>query len=280
MGNESVSGPFHVHLISDATGETLHSVGKAAIAQFRGVPIQEHAYTLVRSERQLSRACDRIRENPGLVLFTIVNPKLRADLIARLSIMGIPNFDVMEGPVGLMQRVFDTPSQAVIGGQHEVDQEYLQRMESLNYMVEHDDGSNLDLGNAEVILVGASRTSKTPTCVYLAMRGIRAANVPLVLGMEPPSQLLTFTKPLIVGLWVSPERLVQIRRNRLVTMGVQQETDYVDPETVRGEVMTTRRMYDRYGWPSIDVTRRSIEETAAAILNLLYERKAVKEAGG
>jgi regulator of PEP synthase PpsR (kinase-PPPase family) len=273
-----VSGPYHVHLISDATGETLHSVAKAAIAQFRGVPIQEHAYTLVRSERQLSRACDRIRENPGLVLFTIVNPKLRADLIARLSIMGIPNFDVMEGPVGLMQRVFDTPSQAVIGGQHEVDQEYLQRMESLNYMVEHDDGSNLDLGHAEVILVGASRTSKTPTCVYLAMRGIRAANVPLVLGMEPPSQLLTFTKPLIVGLWVSPERLVQIRRNRLVTMGVQDDTDYVDPEKVRGEVMTTRRMYDRYGWPSIDVTRRSIEETAAAILNLLYDRKIAKEA--
>jgi regulator of PEP synthase PpsR (kinase-PPPase family) len=272
-----VSGPFHVHLISDATGETLHSIAKAATAQFRGVPIQEHSYTLVRSERQLSRACDRIRDNPGLVLFTIVNPTLRADLLTRLSIMGLPHYDVMEGPVGLMQRVFNTQSQAVMGGQHEVDQEYLHRMESLNYMVEHDDGSNLDLGHAEVILVGASRTSKTPTCVYLAMRGVRAANVPLVLGMEAPSQLLTFTKPLIVGLWVSPERLVQIRRNRLVTMGVQNETDYVDIEKVRSEVMTTRRMYDRYGWPSIDVTRRSIEETAAAILNLLSEHRAGKE---
>jgi regulator of PEP synthase PpsR (kinase-PPPase family) len=272
-----VSGPFHVHLISDATGETLHSIGKAACAQFRGVPIQEHFYTLVRSERQLSRACDRIRDNPGLVLFTIVNPTLRADLLNRLNIMGLPHYDVMEGPVGLMQKVFNTPSQAVMGGQHEVDQEYLHRMESLNYMVEHDDGSNLDLGHAEVILVGASRTSKTPTCVYLAMRGVRAANVPLVLGMEPPSQLLTFTKPLIVGLWVSPDRLVQIRRNRLVTMGVQNDTDYVDIDKVRSEVMTTRRWYDRYGWPSIDVTRRSIEETAAAILNLLSEHRMGKE---
>jgi regulator of PEP synthase PpsR (kinase-PPPase family) len=272
-----VSGPFHVHLISDATGETLHSVAKAAMAQFQGLTIQQHAYSLVRSERQLQRACDRIRENPGLVLFTIVNTKLRTELVAQLSLMGLPNFDVMKGPVGLMARVFNTQSTARTGGQHAVDQEYLHRMESLNYMVEHDDGSNLDLGNAEVILVGASRTSKTPTCVYLAMRGIRAANVPLVLGMDAPSQLLTFTKPLIVGLWVSPERLVQIRRNRLVTMGVQNETDYVDIEKVRGEVMTTRRLYEYHDWPSIDVTRRSIEETAAAIMNLLSEHKLAKE---
>jgi [pyruvate, water dikinase]-phosphate phosphotransferase / [pyruvate, water dikinase] kinase len=274
MRGEIVSGPFHVHLISDATGETLHSVGKAAMAQFQGVEIQQHAYTLVRSERQLQRACDRIRENPGLVLFTIVNPKLRTELVAQLSLMGLPNFDVMEGPVGLMARVFDAPTTARTGGQHEVDQEYLHRMESLNYMVEHDDGSNLDLGNAEVILVGASRTSKTPTCVYLAMRGIRAANVPLVLGMDAPSQLLTFTKPLIIGLWVNPERLVQIRRNRLITMGVQNETDYVDIEQVRREVMTTRRLYEQHGWPSIDVTRRSIEETAATIMNHLSDYKS------
>ncbi len=272
-----MSGPFHVHLISDATGETLHSVAKAAMAQFQGLTIQQHAYSLVRSERQLQRACDRIRENPGLVLFTIVNTKLRTELVAQLSLMGLPNFDVMEGPVGLMARVFNTQSTARTGGQHAVDQEYLHRMESLNYMVEHDDGSNLDLGNAEVILLGASRTSKTPTCVYLAMRGIRAANVPLVLGMDAPSQLLTFTKPLIFGLWVSPERLVQIRRNRLITMGVQNETDYVDIEKVRGEVMTTRRLYEYHGWPSIDVTRRSIEETAAAIMNLLSEHKQTKE---
>lgn len=272
-----MSGPFHVHLISDATGETLHSVAKAAMAQFQGLTIQQHAYSLVRSERQLQRACDRIRDNPGLVLFTIVNTKLRTELVAQLSLMGLPNFDVMEGPVGLMARVFNTQSTARTGGQHEVDQEYLHRMESLNYMVEHDDGSNLDLGNAEVILVGASRTSKTPTCVYLAMRGIRAANVPLVLGIDAPSQLVTFTKPLIIGLWVSPERLVQIRRNRLITMGVQKETDYVDIEKVRGEVMTTRRLYEYHGWPSIDVTRRSIEETAATIMNLLSEHKLAKE---
>jgi regulator of PEP synthase PpsR (kinase-PPPase family) len=270
-----VSGPFHVHLISDATGETLHAVAKAAIAQFEGVDVQQHSYTLVRSERQLQRAIDQIREHPGLVLFTVVNPELRSELVGQCSLMDVPNFDLMDGPVSLMQRFFKVPTSHRTGGQHEIDQKYLQRMEALNYTIEHDDGANLDLGSAEVILLGASRTSKTPTCVYLAIRGIRAANVPLVLGLEPPSQLLTFTTPLIVGLWVSPERLVQIRKNRLQTMGVANETDYVDLEKVRAEVMTTRRMYENYGWHSIDVTRRSIEETAAQVLNLLSERKGI-----
>ncbi|GAA0552494.1 hypothetical protein FHS83_001497 [Rhizomicrobium palustre] len=268
-----MNGPFHVHLLSDATGETLHSVAKATLAQFDSVAVQEHAYTLVRSERQLQRALERIRENPGVVLFTVVNQPLRDELVAQLSLMGMPNYDVMEGPVSLLQRFFDVPKSYKTGGQHEVDQKYLQRMEALNYTIEHDDGSNLSLEEAEVILVGASRTSKTPTCVYLAIRGVRAANVPLVLGLEPPPELLTFSKPLIVGLWAAPEKLVLIRRNRLVTMGVEEDTDYVSLEKVRQEVMTTRRLYDREGWPSIDVTRRSVEETAAQILNLLADRR-------
>jgi len=267
-----VSGPFHVHLISDATGETLHAVAKAALAQFEGVTVQEHSYTLVRSVRQLQRALDYIREHPGLVLFTIVHQNLRNELVAQCTLMTVPYFDLMEGPVGLMQHFFNAPKTQKPGGQHEIDQKYLQRMEALNYTIEHDDGSNLDLGSAEVILIGASRTSKTPTCVYLAIRGIRAANIPLVLGMPPPSQLLTFTTPLIVGLWAAPERLVQIRRNRLHTMGEEHETDYIDLEKVRSEVMTTRRLYEAHGWPSIDVTRRSIEETAATIMTLLEHR--------
>lgn len=268
-----MGGPFHLHLISDATGETLHAVAKAALAQFEGITVQEHSYTLVRSERQLARAVDYIRDHPGLVLFTIVNQKLRNELLAQCTLIGVPNFDLMEGPVGLMQQFFNAPKTARPGGQHEIDQKYLQRMEALNYTIEHDDGANLDLANAEVILVGASRTSKTPTCVYLAIRGVRAANVPLVLGLPPPAQLLTYTSPLIVGLWAAPERLVQIRRNRLNTMGEQRETDYVDLEKVRNEVMATRRLFEQQGWPSIDVTRRSIEETAATILSRLAERR-------
>lgn len=269
-----MSGPFHLHLISDATGETLHAVAKAALAQFEGVTVQEHSYTLVRSERQLLRAVDYIREHPGLVLFTLVNQGLRSELLNQCILITVPYFDLMEGPVSLMQRLFGAPKTHRPGGQHEIDQRYLQRIEALNYTIQHDDGQALDdLADAETILLGASRTSKTPTCVYLAMRGVRAANVPLVLGMPVPLRLFAYTKPLIIGLWASPERLVQIRRNRLATIGEQMQTDYTDLEKVRSEVMTTRRLYEQQGWSSIDVTRRSVEETAATILNLLAERE-------
>jgi len=269
-----VSGQFHLHLVSDATGETLHALAKASLAQFEGVNVQEHSYTLVRSLRQLVRTVDYIREHPGLVLFTLVNQELRTELVAQCAQMGIVTFDIMEGPVSLMQRFFGVRETHRPGGQHEVDQRYLQRMEALSYTIEHDDGQLMhDLSAAEVILVGASRTSKTPTCVYLAIRGVRAANVPLVLNMPVPPQLLADKGPLVVGLWASPERLVQVRRNRLVTMGEDRQTDYVSLDAVRNEVMTTRRLYEQQNWPSIDVTRRSVEETAATIMNYLADRQ-------
>jgi [pyruvate, water dikinase]-phosphate phosphotransferase / [pyruvate, water dikinase] kinase len=274
IGGKIVSRVFHLHLVSDATGETLHAVAKAALAQFQGLSVQEHSYTLVRSRRQLLRAVDYIREHLGLVLFTLVHQELRLELVNQCTVLSIPYFDVMEGPVGLMRRVFGVHEISRPGGQHEIDQRYLQRIEALNYAIQHDDGQAVDdLTDAEVILAGASRTSKTPTCVYLAMRGVRAANVPLVLGIAAPLQLLAYTGPLVVGLWASPERLVQIRRNRLASIGEQTQTDYTDLEKVRSEVTTTRRLYEQQGWPSIDVTRRSVEETAATILNLLAERR-------
>ena len=159
------------------------------------------------------------------------------------------------------------------GGQHEVDQRYLARIEALNFTIQHDDGQSLDtIHDAEVILVGASRTSKTPTCVYLAIRGVKAANVPLVPHMPPPAALLEAKKPLVVGLWVSPDRLVQVRRNRLTSMGEQRSTDYIDLDNVREEINATRRLFEQHEWPTIDVSRRSIEETAAAVMNLLTDR--------
>ncbi len=165
-----------------------------------------------------------------------------------------------------------------VGRQHEVDARYLDRIEVLNFTIAHDDGQSLDsIDGAEVILTGASRTSKTPTCVYLAIRGVRAANVPLVPRMPPPQQLLDARTPLVVGLWVSPDRLVQVRRNRLSTMGEQRDTNYVDLDAVRAEVAATRQLFERQGWPMIDVSRRSIEETAAAVMNLLNERREPRE---
>jgi len=265
---------FHIHLVSDATGETLNAIAKAALAQFEGVVVHEHSYALVRSQRQLQRAIEHIRSDPGLVFFTLVNPELRRELLAQCSAIGVPSLDVLEGPMTIMRQFLGAAETHKPGGQHEVDQRYLQRIEALNFTIQHDDGQALEtLNDAEIVLVGASRTSKTPTCVYLAIRGIRAANVPLVPGVPLPAALLSVKKPLIVGLWASPDRLIQVRRNRLSTLGEARETDYVDLDAVRAEIAQTRKIFDQHEWPAIDVSRRSIEETAASVLNLLAERE-------
>ena len=174
----------------------------------------------------------------------------------------------------IMRQFLGAPETHRPGGQHEMDQRYLERIEALNFTIQHDDGQALEtLDDAQVVLVGASRTSKTPTCVYLAIRGISAANVPLIPNVALAPQLLAARRPLIVGLWASPDRLVQVRRNRLSTLGEGRETDYVDIDAVRAEVAATRKVFEQHDWPSIDVSRRSIEETAAAVLNLLTERR-------
>ncbi len=274
MGALSVNHGFHVHLLSDATGETLSAIARAALAQFEGVEVQEHFYALVRSQQQLDRALRHILDEPGLVLFTLVDLKLRKDLVNRCAAQNIPTYDVLEGPISVMRNFFGASETHKPGGQHEVDNRYLERIEALNFTIHHDDGQGLDtLNDAQVVLLGASRTSKTPTCVYLAIRGVRAANIPLVPGVPLPQNLLEANRPLIVGLWASPDRLVQVRRNRLATMGERRDTNYVDLENVRAEIAATRQLYERHDWPAIDVSRRSIEETAAAILNLLTERQ-------
>ena len=270
-----MSNEFHVHLVSDATGETLNSIAKAALAQFEGVLVEEHSYVLVRSRKQLDRAIEHISAQKGLVFFTLVNQELRKELIARCAAANLPCLDVMEGPIAMMRQFLGAAETHRPGAQHEVDQRYLQRIEALNFTIQHDDGQALDtIDGAQVILVGASRTSKTPTCVYLAIRGVRAANIPLVPGIALPASLLAAKTPLIVGLWASPDRLVQVRRNRLNTMGEVRDTDYVDVDSVRNEVSATRKLFEQHDWPVIDVSRRSVEETAAAVINLLNERQA------
>ncbi len=268
---------FHLHLVSDATGETLNTIAKAACGQFEGIEVHEHFYALVRSSRQLERVIEHIREAPGPVYFTVVNPELRRELEAQCTAIGVPFQGVLDGPIALMKQYLGAAETHRPGAQHELDQRYLHRIEALNYTITHDDGQSLDMiEDAEVVLLGASRTSKTPTCVYLAIRGVNAANVPVVPGIALPSQLLAAKRPLIVGLWASPDRLVQIRRNRLTSLGEARDTNYVDLDAVRAEVMATRKLFESHGWPAIDVTRRSVEETAAAVLNLLTERQEAR----
>ena len=266
---------FHLHLVSDATGETLSSVAKAACAQFDGVRALEHVYALVRSEKQMEEVLDRIEQAPGVVMFTLMNPNLREVLEKRCKTLGILSIPVLDTVLGMLESYLGTGLSLKPGGQHEMDASYFSRIEALNFTMAHDDGQNVDdIHDADVILMGVSRTSKTPTCIYLANRGIKAANIPVVPDVPPPDLSAGPIGPLIVGLTVSPDRLVQIRRNRLLSLNEDAHTDYVDLDAVRDEIIWARRYFNRHEWPVIDVTRRSIEETAAAILNLFNLRIA------
>ena len=267
---------FNVHLVSDATGETLNAVLRASAAQFKGIQPLEHSYYLVRSEKQLDRVMQEIEAAPGVVWYTIANDEIRQRLVSFCHGKGIPMLAVMDQAVHMLSRHLGVAPTSTTGGQHRLDTDYFDRMEALNYTLAHDDGQNVDgLNQADVILVGVSRTSKTPTCVYLGNRGVRAGNIPLVPGIPPPPQLFEATKPLIIGLKISPERLIQIRKQRLLTLNEEAETTYVDEDAVRAEVVDANRLFQRNKWKVIDVSRRSIEETAAAILNKLSQRANV-----
>ena len=266
---------FHVHLVSDSTGETLNAMAKAVVARFDKVIPIEHIYALVRSPRQMGEVLAEVADAPGLVLHTVVDPELREQLERGCKALGIPQIGALDPLVRALSHYLGADISTRVGAQHTLDTGYFNRMSALDYAIAHDDGQGTleELELADVVLCGVSRTSKTPTCIYLAHRGIRAANVPLVPGSEDGERLTRLQNPLVIGLTVSPDRLVQIRRNRLDSLNQMQETDYVDHDAVRAEIIKARRDFERRGWPVIDVTRRSVEETAAAIVNLVNARR-------
>ena len=261
---------FHIHLVSDSTGETLNAMARAVCARFDDVLPIEHIYSLVRSQRQLERVLQEVAGAPGVVLHTIVDKELRAALEQGCRDLEMTCVAALDPLVAALARYLGASLSTRVGAQHALDNDYFNRMDALSYAIGHDDGHGTqDLEAADVVLVGVSRTSKTPTSIYLAHRGIRAANVPLVPGAEPPAQLFTLKRAVVVGLTVSPDRLIQIRRNRLLNLREERESSYIDIEAVRAEIVRARRMFESYGWPVIDVTRRSVEETAAAIINVI-----------
>lgn len=265
---------FHVHLVSDSTGETLGEVMRASVAQFDGVEVIEHLYALVRSPRQMDRALEEIERAPGVVMYTVVSADMRRRLEDHCQKVGIPAIAILDPIIATLSGFLALPPSSRAGAQHDLDAQYYERIEALNYAILHDDGQGGNLEGADVVLLGVSRTSKTPTCIYLAHRGVKAANIPLVRGGETPPAVVGLKNPLIVGLTASPERIVQIRRNRLLSLNEDRDTEYVDDISVKDEIIAAKRMFARHGWPTIDVTRRSVEETAAKILNLVNDRKA------
>jgi [pyruvate, water dikinase]-phosphate phosphotransferase / [pyruvate, water dikinase] kinase len=265
---------FHLHLVSDSTGETLEAVAKACLAQFEQAEPVKHFWPMIRSERQLDRVVDEIVERPGLVMFTLVNAAVRDRLQARCVTLGIPAISVLDPVLQAFGQFMGERAKGLPGRQHQLDAAYFRRIDAVHFTMAHDDGiAPENLNEADIVLVGVSRSSKTPTSIYLANRGYKTANIPLVPGVPPPEQLLQADRPLIVGLTTHLDRLIQVRRNRLRSLNQTDESDYVDEEQVEAEVQSARRLFAQNGWPVIDVTRRSIEETAAAIMNLYTQRE-------
>lgn len=273
--SEKYKSSFHLHLISDATGETVITVARGSVVQFSDVEAIEHLWPLVRSKGQLRRVLSSINENPGVVLFTLVDKELRNLLETECSRLGVPCVSLLDPVIATLSSYLGIESRNLPGRQHIMDAQYVDRIEAINYAAIHDDGqATKSLDEADIILVGVSRSSKTPTCFYLANRGYKTANVPLIMGCPIPEGIESLGDPLVVGLTCSADQLIDIRRNRLLMIGEEVVTDYIDPEVVREEVKYARKMFTKMEWPVIDVTRKSIEETAAAVLQLLSEREA------
>ncbi len=266
-----------IHLISDATGDTLNALARAAVAQFDEPHVNYHRWSLIRSRLQLHRVLEGIQAEPGPVLCSLVDDALREELDAFCLRMGLTLLHVLDPLLGILQQHFHAAAKHKPGRQYVLDADYFRRIDAMHYVISHDDGqATRGITEADVILVGVSRSSKTPTCFYLANRGIKAANVPLVPGIEPPELLKEPNCP-VVGLTIDPRSLIDIRRHRLRLIGTHTESsfaradnaEYIDYEAVEKELLWARRLCNARGWSTIDVTRRSIEETAATVLKLM-----------
>jgi len=269
---------FNLHLVSDSTGETVSSVSRAALAQFDNIEPEEFSWTLVRSKQQLEKVIEAIKENPGVVMYTLVDNELRDILKRECAKKGLPCIAIIAGVVAELSTYLGEKTHALPGKQHELNEEYFTRVDAINFALAHDDGqAHWELEEADIIILGVSRTSKSPTCVYLAYKGYKAANVPFVLDCPLPPILGELKKPLVIGLSINPERLQQIRKTRLQSLNQEQDTNYVDMEYMQREVTESRKLFQKYKWPVIDVTKRSVEETAATIVQYFKKHQEKME---
>lgn len=270
---------FHLHLVSDSTGETVSSIARAALVQFEGLDADEHMWTLVRTKTQMDKVLSGIREHPGPVMYTLVDNELRDELRRECSRLKQPCIGVLAEVVDKLSKYLGKETHARAGKQHELNEDYFDRVDAINFALAHDDGqAHWELEDADVVLVGPSRTSKSPTCMYLAYRGLKTANIPFVMDCPLPPILEDLKKPLVVGLTISVDRLQQIRRVRLQSLKQEEETSYTDDGHIQRELEESRKLFSKHRWPVIDVTKRSVEETAATIIQ--YHQKHKEKHGG
>ena len=268
----------HIHLVSDSTGETVHQVARAALAQFPDVQVFEHIWTLVRTPAHVETIALALSRNPGILIYSVVNPEIRKSIEQLCSESNIPSLSVLDPLMDMLSSVLGYRQNTRPGGQHKLDKAYFDRMAAVEFAVNHDDGLNMDrLKDAQILLVGVSRTSKTPTSMYLANRGYRVANYALVPSVKFPLHLIENLPELfIVGLTTDAKRLSIVRRNRLQHMSNNQNETYADFDNINDELKSARRLFSAQSWPVLDVSRRSIEETAAAILHLYVNKREEK----
>ena len=269
----------HIHLVSDGTGETVVAISRACLGQFEHIDHVEHPWWLVRTEEQFNEVVEGIKEHPGIVLYTLFDKEMRTKLEKACRKTKTPCISVLDPVLGAFASFLKAEILSLPGHHHTLDAEYFRRIDAIQFTLEHDDGQiTADINESDVIVVGVSRTSKTPTCMYLSHRGLKATNIPLIPGMDPPETLLNATHPLIVGLTRDPNHLVGVRRIRLGLNADDPGTDYADPDSIRAEIASARRLFSRHDWPVIDMTHRSIEEAAAAIIQLHAHHSDAREA--
>jgi [pyruvate, water dikinase]-phosphate phosphotransferase / [pyruvate, water dikinase] kinase len=266
-----------LHLMSDSTGETASAAANAVLSQFGDPDVERRMHVFVRGASDVTAALEDIRAHPGTVVYTILDETLATQVREGCQRMGVPAVPLLDPLFETLSRVLGPARSRRPGKQYETDRLYFERVAAIEYAMAHDDGAVGDrLRRADVILLGVSRTSKTPTCLYLAVRGVKAANVPLVPNRPLPPELEAVLEAGVtaIGLTASPSRLAQIRGQRLESIGGEgRAVDYADIDHVREEVAQSRLLFERLGIPVIDVTRRSIEETAASIMAELRARR-------
>jgi regulator of PEP synthase PpsR (kinase-PPPase family) len=270
---------INLHLISDSTGETLSSVARAVLSQFEKVESNDFIWSLIRTKPQLDRVLEAIAKKPGIVLYTIMHDDLVEDLRKECYKLQLPCIPVLSHIIAEFSNYLKENISHAIGRQHLIDNEYFSRVDAISYTITHDDGqSSWDLYEADIVIIGVSRTSKSPTSVYLSCRGYKVANIPFVSIETIPTSLFEIKKPLIVGLIINPEKLAQIRQSRLTSIGQEASSNYSEIESIKEEVAESRKLFNRLNCPVIDVTKRSVEETSAKIIQLLQEKKLKEKA--
>lgn len=258
---------FDLHLVSDSTGDTLRTIARSVLVQFEQIYAKEHSWPMIRTIGKINKVIKAIEKNPGVVMYTIVDKEIRTKLKSCCKALEIPCVPVLSRAIIDISQYLKIEANPITGKQHDMNEDYFKRIEAMNFSIRHDDGqANKDLNNADIILVGVSRTSKSPCCMYLAYRGYKVANIPFVLNCPLPNNLTKITKPLIVGLNISEQRLIDIRKSRLISMSNKDNLLYADEEMIKEELKQARMLFLKNNWPIIDVSKKSVEEIAATVI--------------